>query len=264
MTTTIADDELDLLALWSAISRRRYLLGGLTLLGAVAGFAIGLTIRPVYESREAFQIGRVGGVGFVEEPAKIINQIRQVHRIGDPSLCGSEMPQLNRVEEVVPGLILVAACARTPEESRTFLSKELQKLLSDHQAIFDDLWKLRTEARDAMAAQIDAIEGQDQELEKRVLAAAQQNPAVAAVVIQDRLRVRSELFQLKENVAARELELSSFSTSPPKILSESTSSVPSGRWTRLPLAAVGAVAGLILGVLLAVVLEWRRLQVARP
>ena len=75
MTQTTPDDEIDLLVLWSAIWRRRYVLGGLTLLGLAAGFAAGLRIQPVYESRAALQIGRVGGVGFVEEPVGILSQI---------------------------------------------------------------------------------------------------------------------------------------------------------------------------------------------
>src|SRR5262249_35115218 len=140
MTQTPPDDEIDVLAMWSALRRRRSLVGGLALIGLAAGLAAALMIHPVYESRAALRIGRVGGVGFVEEPVAVMNRIRQVYRL-DPSLCGGPVPQLSRVEEVVPGTILVAACARSSDGSATFLSNELQKLLSEHQAIFDDLLK---------------------------------------------------------------------------------------------------------------------------
>ncbi len=261
MTQTLPDDEIDVLAMWSALWRRRYLLGGLALVGLAAGLAAGLMIQPVYESRAALQVGRVGGVGFVEEPVAVMNRIRQVYRV-DPSLCGGPAPQLNRVEEVVPGTILVAACARSSDASATFLSNELQKVLTEHQAIFSDLLKRRTASRDAMASQIEAIEDQQRKLDERVLATASQNAAVAAILMQDRLRVTTDLFQLKDKLAAREMELSPVSTSPTRTLSESTSALPPGRWTRPALAAGGFVAGLMIGVLLALVLEWRHVRAA--
>jgi uncharacterized protein involved in exopolysaccharide biosynthesis len=250
-----AEDEIDLRVLVIAVQRRRYLVLVLLLSGLIAGTALGFMGSPLYESRAVLQIGRVGGVGPVQTSTEVVQSLRQAHRIDDPTLRGRPVPYIRSVEQIAEGTVLVTALGRTPEEGRAFLAAELDKILRDHAAMFQEVTATKDRAREALTARLAAIESQARTLFERAESVAPRNPELGAVLTQEQIRLSAEFADLTQSLRKLELELSRMATSQTRVLQQPTiAEAPEGRAKRL-LPAAGAAAGLIVGIVAAMVLE---------
>jgi hypothetical protein len=247
MHSSVAEDEFDLLSAWAAIVRWRYLVGCLFLLGLLGGVLVGLNTQQVYESRGVLQIGRVGGIGRLQAPAELKEQVMLEHSVAGRAMRMS-LPRLVGIEEIAEGTLLVSARGRSPEEARAFLAAELDKLIREHTQLFEEASLRKTHARETLVARIATSERQGRALGQQAEAIAPRNPTLGAVLTQDQIRLSSQLSELEQKLYALELELLRMSTWPTRLLREaSVPAAPEGRG-RLFLAIAGGGAGLLVGV----------------
>lgn len=252
---SVAGDEMSLVDLWLVLARRKWLVIGVffaTLIGAVVWSSLQ---TPIYESRAIVQIGKLTGVGLIEEPVVTLRRLREVH--GLEGGMSSSFPRVSAVELQADSgyaVILLRGQSHTPEEAQTYLASVSAELVGRHESLYKEIHTSKQNQVQTLDAEIELLEGQLETLAE--LVAGVKDPSQAAIVAMERGVLVRILAEKREERDLLVLSLSPITAYPTRVVMEPTMPdypVQPGPILHL---SIGLALGLMLGVLAASLAEF--------
>lgn len=237
------------------VVRRRWLwlLAGL-FVGIIASVVHLSLTAPLYESSASIRIGKVHGVGIIEDINSLVFQLNDKHGSG-PDSDVKRMGSLKRVTKISEQDLSLLASGSSPEQVRDFLIQVTTELTQRHEQIYKSAIDPIQRQLEMIDNQIELLTSQIAGLGKSIIPLKESYPALASVIAMERSRLYSQLYQLEyeqwtlQRQIVKPYSLSSEIIRPPTLPERPISP------KKTTSVAAGIAAGLILGLLTAYVRE---------
>lgn len=245
------DDEIDLFELALTLWRGKLWIVGGGLLAGLLAFGWLLMTPAVYESRAVIQIGEVDGV--LEAPQHLVHRLREEVGLDNP--VSRPLPRLEAVEwdrRAGGDVITLRARAGSPDAAQQQLQTVVDALLESHRTIYQNMLASKTQRRDALLAERQALREHRDAIETIIDTAREVSPQQASFLIMESRAVGGRINSMSNQIDALQAALVGSRTQPTHVLREPTSPrsavEPRVRLTLLLAGLLGLFAGT--GVLL--------------
>lgn len=255
------NNELLLIDLWLVLKSRRGVVFAVFLAAILSAGAASFVTPPVFESRAVLEVGKVEGFDastprhMVEDPTVVLQRLREEHGFEDGRL-PKKLPYLDSVghpRNSGQNMVALTARGRAPAETQAFLAEVIRPILERH-------YELYKQVRSAKEAQIDELEREIKALQAQADALARVvknvDPGQTAVVTLERGNLLSALATLRTQRTNLALSLTGVGTYPTRLIQEPTLAVGPIRPNPPLYVLLGAALGLVLGIAVALVVEF--------
>ena len=251
-------DEIDLVDLWRALVRQKWVFGAIVLLTMLGAGVYLLTASPVYESRATIQIGQVAGEGtegrLLEDANSFVRRLQELP--SEPS-----GHALFHSVSIANNVATVTVRAQNGPDAQRAVVSGIENVLTEHSLYFDAEVSLLAERRARLKAQIDGLREQMDLLQAEINRLRDVSPVQASVLLLEVSNLTRQIPDLDDQVEEINERFLESRTYPTRLISGPTlPGSPVEPKTQLILA-LAVVLGLILGLFGAFFAEF--LRVAR-
>ena len=265
-------DEIDLVDLWRALVRQKWVFGTIVLLTMLGAGTYLLTASPVYESRAMIQIGQVAigqvaigqdagnwtGGRFLEDANSFV---RRLQEMSPENRGGALFASVSIVDRPAAGIISMTVRGQNGPDAQRHLASGIEPIVAEHAAFFDAEVALLAERRARLQRQIEGLQEQMNLLQGEVPRLRAVSPVQASVLLLEVSNLTRQLPDLEDQVEEINERFLESRTYPTRLISGPTlPESPVEPKTQLILA-LAVVLGLILGLFGAFFAEF--LRVAR-
>lgn len=263
-TQRLSDDG-SLLELWIVLTKKKGLILTVLLISlVVAGFSIFFT-PPVYESRAVLQIGQIGQIGQIESPAVVTKRAvvqEDVDRGKTTTDKARPFIQTAFLEKDT-NLISIIARGPTPEATREYLVQVVEKVIHEHQELFDLARKKQQQSLDLMQMRSQSLNQMIAANEKEMAALAKQSlnantfSALGTYILaSERSRLFEQRMQIEQKQTELRVAMSALQSKPTTLIKAPTLSTDPVRPRPLLYFAFAIGIGLMLGIFSALAIEF--------
>lgn len=247
------DDEISLLELWQILVKRKAWVFACFIAFTLAGATYGQLKAPVFEATITLRIGQIQAGGgersgplLLESPQELIARLSDA---GGGAINASIARGTNN-------LVTVSALSGSGDGAAQALEAAVQRVISAHDAIYNQSTQPIRERVAQMEAQRHAVEQELASLDQLVQQLRGREPVQASLMVMQRTPLTHSLLQLDAERLQLLQQLSPPQTSPTEMLGQIAAPTHPSQPRKWLILAVAAMLGLMGGVMLAFVTEF--------
>jgi uncharacterized protein involved in exopolysaccharide biosynthesis len=241
-------DGISLVDIWLVLLRRRITLLAIVFSTVAAAGAFSFVSKPIYESRAVLEIGKVGGLGGLEEVSAVVRWIREEYALDNPE-GHQHFPRIDSVDhspKTGQNILIITARDRSAEGAHSFVTGVAARLIGRHRKLYDE-GRTAQEARlHELELEIVALKNQASLLGK--LTKQLDDRGQAAVVAVELSGLLGTLSALRSQRTSLALALSAVQSYPTRLVGQPIPAQKPVRPRPVLFLLVGVVAGLLLGL----------------
>ncbi|WP_170270136.1 Wzz/FepE/Etk N-terminal domain-containing protein [Heliorestis acidaminivorans] len=252
------DDEISLIELWDTLVKRKLIIIGSFITVLLLSILYTFSITPVYESRAVLQVGQTVRGQTIEDPAILVQRLKEEYRVGDSSEGSRPMPRLRNIEQDrnIKNLIVFTAEGYSSEEAQAVLNNVIDKIKEEHTLKFDEE-KEYTELRlTSLNEQFERLDARIISYEERISSLPDRDGALAALLVLEKAKLSEVRSTYERQVMDLELAMSDNNINPTTLLREPTLTISPVKPNNKLNVALGAVVGAMVGVFGAFAIEF--------
>lgn len=257
-TTVASGSEIGIADLWRSIIRRKGLVLSIFIASIGASLLFLVFAKPVYQARSLLLVGQVAGAGPMEpiEQLSLRLESKYGRRIADGVY--RERPFLVTALPVksLPGGIELVVEAYGSAEATVFLSGIVVEVQKSHAQLFERNMSALSERLIGIDTQLKALASHYEDASSVLGRLKDRDPVQASLVFMDRGRVAAQMIELEAERPRILQKLAPPQTQPTQLMNEVTAPAVPNFPKRTSTVALAGVVGLLVGVLLAIVIEY--------
>lgn len=239
----LANEEITLVDLWTALMRHRRLIAIIWVLVMAASLAYLLSAPKIFESHSVLRIGRSSGEPIMSIRTLVL-ALKDTYGVDSRN---REHPFLASIKQEGDDALILTAEGRSGEDAQNFLSQVVQKIVDEQSQSYRHM-------RQAMEAELSTLDSRvialDSEIKRLWSAPSRQtNQAATAVLMLQNSALQTSLVSLLETRMKLRRELFALNTYPTQVLrGPGLSKQPSKPHVKLILG-VAMLLGVLLGLI---------------
>ena len=247
-------DEIDLVDLWRALVRQKWVFGTIFLLTLLGAGTYLLTVSPVYESKATIQIGQLAGLsasgsevspGLLEGADQFARRLREMP---SETTGHTRFHSASITDKATEDMVTVTLRAESGAEAQHALADNLEPVLAKHTVVFDAGMGLMRSRRANMQTQIEVLREQTEVLQAEVGQLREVSPTQASLLLLEIGNLTRQIPTLENQVQTLNERLLDSRSYPTRLISGPTlPETPVEPKTQLVLA-LAVVLGLTLGL----------------
>ncbi|MCK5643465.1 MAG: hypothetical protein KAJ19_21825, partial [Gammaproteobacteria bacterium] len=262
--SNLVEDEINLLDLWRVLIRRKATFFVVFLLVMASSLTYLVLAKPVYESRAVIQVGITAldsgkgphensdnkrsygaylqhSYGYLEEPISLIARLKAQYT-------ATELQSVTHNKKGALDIITLTSHAHSPNEAQQKLSGVVDAVLKQHENMFAEIKTKYGQFLNDINDGLEQYQRQQAELSTRVDAILSSNPAMAAVLTQEKASLLSQQTELERQKKQIKIATMKAFFYPSTMLSPPSLPAPPVKPKVKLIVAVSLILGFMLGI----------------
>lgn len=253
-------DEITLFDIWQILVMRKWIVLMAPLLSVALAVCYLLQSTAVFECSAQVLVGQVGKGHQIANPAIIVQKLAQKYRVHD-KMASKVLPYVSAVthdKKESGSIVQIQVIDTTAEGAKGSLEQVVAKLLAEQQDMFEQEKALRQERLKTLSERIENMETFRQKTQQHIDRIAKQEPAQAAVLAVEQGSLLALASELEKERFAMQAEMSAVDSYPAQLLGVPHLPEKPIRPKRTLVLLLAGFSGLILGVMIAFVVEFAK------
>ncbi len=233
------NDEISLIDLFNVLMCRKKIVFAIMIITLLIAIAYLWLAKPVYEGKAVIQVGQVGQVGQIEDLEKLKQRLKV------------EYPFIERIDNA-SNFVTIIMHAHTKIEVKRLLKKITDQLFQEHGIIYNTeiagQQQLQQKKHKFLRKQIDDTHSQIAELSALINAVKSSEPAQAAILVLEKIKLMQSLLVLEEKATNFDFSISKIRSMPTRLIHKIT--ITDNPIT--PKASLVVTASIVLGLMIGI------------
>lgn len=263
--TNLMSQDISVAEICAVMAKRKKLIGAFFVASLALAVIFIAVKQPVFETRVKIRIGQVAAAGSFESPEVLASRLMAMYGEDLADGVKRERPFLRQVSvpRNIPAAVEVVAEADSPEEAAEFLRHVFAQVKTTHEAIYSQNLAVISERVRNLDAQRAALAEQFAESTDLIDRLKPDDAVQASLIMLERGRISALITGLEAEKPALAQRMTPPQTQPTELLGEITAPRKPAAPKRTMVVALALFAGLVGGVLLALVLEMTKRSAVR-